>query len=70
MLDNKWKHGKVRLGLRELPSALISLPGIKPVAAVLDDTVGKEIVLLITEPEDKTREFEGVKMKSRRTSTY
>ncbi|MDE0034488.1 MAG: hypothetical protein OXU75_15330 [Deltaproteobacteria bacterium] len=68
MLDNKWEHGKVRLELPALPAALISLPGIKPVAAVLDDTVGREIVLLITEPEDKTREFEGIKITEFRLS--
>jgi len=60
MLDNKWKHGKVHFELPQLPSILIASPGIKPISAVLDKSVGEEVVLLITEPTDKVKEFKGI----------
>lgn len=59
MLDNKWKHGKVNFELPELPPLLISSEGIKPILVVIDDEVGGEIALLITEPRKKVKEFEG-----------
>ncbi|MFA4829322.1 MAG: hypothetical protein WC855_12360 [Thermodesulfovibrionales bacterium] len=59
MLDNKWKHGKAHFELPQLPPVMVASPGIKPISAVLDNKVGEEIVLLITEPQDKVREFEG-----------
>ena len=59
MLDNKWAHGKVHFELPELPPLLVATPGIKPLAAVLDNHIGVEIVLLITEPEYKVKEFAG-----------
>ena len=62
MLDNKWMHGKVHFSLPQLPPVLIASPGIKPISVILDNSVGKEIVLLITESKDKTREFEGKKI--------
>lgn len=58
MIDNKWKHGKVHLKLPELPSIFISSPGIKPIS-VNDISIGEEIVLLITEPINMVKEFEG-----------
>ena len=62
MLDNKWKWGTVHFELPELAPILLSAPGIKPVAAVLDDRVGKEIVLLITERKNEVKEFEDIKL--------
>lgn len=58
-MDNKWRHGKVHFELPQLPPLLIASPGIKPISVVLDNDVGQEIVLLITEPRDKVKEFEG-----------
>jgi hypothetical protein len=58
-MDNKWKHGKVYFELPQLPAMLIASPGIKPISVVLDDDVGEEIILLITEPKDKVKEFGG-----------
>lgn len=45
--------------LPELPPILISLAGIKAISAIVDNKVGEEIVLLITEPREKVKEFEG-----------
>jgi hypothetical protein len=59
MLENKWKHGKVHFELPELSPILIASPGIKPISSVLDNSVGEEIILLITEPENLAKEFEG-----------
>ena len=58
-MDNKWRHGKVHFELPQLPPMLIALPGIKPITVVLDNDIGEEIVLLITEPRNKAKEFEG-----------
>lgn len=58
-MDNKWRHGKVHFELPPLPTMLITSPGIKPITVVLDSDVGQEIVLLITEPRDKVKEYEG-----------
>jgi len=60
MLDNKWKHGKVLLELPPLRPATITTPGLKPISCILDNNVGQEIILLITEPRDKVEEFEGL----------
>jgi len=59
MLDNKWKHGRVYFELPQLPPIMISSPGIKPISVILDSGIGQEIVLLITEPKDNVKEFEG-----------
>jgi hypothetical protein len=59
MLDNKWKHGRVHFELSQLPPILIASPGIKPISAILDSSIGEEVVLLITEPKNKVREFKG-----------
>lgn len=59
MLDNKWKHGRTHFELLGLPPILISSSGIKPISIVLDDKVGKEVTLLITEPRKEVKEFEG-----------
>jgi len=59
MLDNQWKHGKVHLELPPLPSIIIASSGLKPISIILDNSVGEEIVLLITEPKSKVEEFEG-----------
>lgn len=59
MIDNQWKHGVVHFELPELPPILIASPGIKPIPAILDVSIGEEIVLLITEPASKVKEFEG-----------
>jgi len=59
MLDNKWNHGKVHFELPPLPHILIASPGIKPISAILDNNIGEEVVLLITEPKIKAAEFEG-----------
>ncbi len=59
MIDNKWRHGKVQLELPPLPPVLLTSSGIKPVSFVLDQRVGPEIVLLLTEPREQAKEFEG-----------
>ncbi len=59
MLDNKWKHGKVNFELPPLPHILIASPGMKPISAILDNSIGEEVLLLITEPKNKAAEFEG-----------
>ena len=59
MIDNKWRHGEVRLELPPLPSVLLTSSGIKPISFVLDQRIGPEIVLLITEPREQAKEFEG-----------
>ncbi len=59
MLNNKWKHGRVHFELPELPPILISSAGIKAISVVIDNRVGEEIVLLITEPRQNLKEFEG-----------
>ncbi len=58
MNDNKWKHGMVHFDLQELPPVLTASPGRKPISAILDTSVGKEIVLLVTETASKVQEFE------------
>lgn len=58
-MDNKWRHGKVHFELPPLPPMLIASPGIKPISVILDNDVGQEIVLLMTEPIDKVKEYEG-----------
>lgn len=64
MLDNKWKRGKVHFELSKLSPILITSPGIKPIPAILDNSVGEEIVLLITERLEKVKEFHGRNMTS------
>ena len=59
MLNNKWRHGKVLLELPPLPPALLESSGIKPVTFTLDQEIGSEIVLLITESKEQAKEFEG-----------
>ena len=59
MIDNKWKHGRVHFELPELPPMMIASPGLKPISAILDISIGNEIVLLITDPASKVKEFEG-----------
>ena len=59
MLENKWKHGKVHFKLPELPAMFLASPGIKLISVVIDNHVGKEIVLLITESVNQIEEFEG-----------
>ena len=59
MLKNKWRHGKVCFELPPLPSAVLSSPGIKPLSVVIDVSVGREVILLITEPRPQIEEFEG-----------
>jgi hypothetical protein len=60
MIDNKWGHGKVKLVLPiTLPSVFLVSSGIKPVCCILDQRVGPEIILLITEPRKLATEFEG-----------
>ena len=58
-MDNKWRHGKVHFELPPLPPTLINSPGIKPIPVVLDNDVGQEIVLLVTEPKETAKEFVG-----------
>ena len=58
-MDNKWSLGKVHFELPHLPPILIAEPGIKPISVILDHDIGQEIVLLITEPKNKVKEFEG-----------
>jgi len=59
MLDNKWTHGKVKFSLDELPSIFFSSPGIKAISTTIDNNIGEEITLLITESKYNVREFEG-----------
>lgn len=59
MLNNKWTSGKVHFVLPTLSPVLLSSPGIKPLHFVLDKTLGQEVVLLITEPEERLKEFVG-----------
>lgn len=59
MLENKWKHGKVHFELSQLSPVLIASPGIKPISMILDNNIGEEIVLLITEPKELAKDFEG-----------
>ncbi len=58
-MDNKWRHGKVHFELPPLPPTLIASLSIKPISVVLDNDVGQEIILLVTEPKNKVKEFEG-----------
>ena len=58
-MNNKWRHGKVHFDLSPLPPILIASSGIMPISVVLDSDVGQEIVLLVTEPRDKVKEYEG-----------
>ena len=58
-MDNKWLHGEVILKLPELPPLLLSLSGIKPIYLTLDKNIGREVVLLITEPRSKVEDFMG-----------
>ena len=58
-MNNKWRHGKVHFDLPPLPPMLIASSGIMPISVVLDSDVGQEIVLLVTEPRDKVKEYEG-----------
>lgn len=60
MLDNKWKQGKVHFEFSKLPQIILASSGIKPISAILDINVGEEIILLITEPREKVKEFEGM----------
>ncbi len=64
MLDNKWRHGKTKLILPPLPEEILLSPGIKLMPCVLDAKVGEEMVLLITEPEELAKEYEGLKSMS------
>jgi hypothetical protein len=58
-MDNKWSNGKVVFELPHSLHRLLAAIGIKPIALILDETIGPEIVLLITEPEEQSKEFEG-----------
>lgn len=58
MLENKWKHGKVHFELPQLSPVLIASPGIKPISMILDNSIGEEIVMLITEPKEFAKDFE------------
>jgi len=62
MIDNKWKQRIVNLKLPQLPHSMISSPGLKPITGILDKSIGQEIILLITEPKDQTKEFVGHKI--------
>ena len=57
MMNNKWKHGKAHFELGGVPSALTESHGIRPIPIILDDSVGEEIALLITEPASKAHQF-------------
>lgn len=59
MLDNKWYGPRMHYELSALQSILISSPGIKPISAILNNNIGKEIILLVTEPTNKAKEFKG-----------
>jgi hypothetical protein len=58
-MNNKWRHGKVHFELPQLPPVMIASPGIKPISVIMDNDIGAEIILLVTEPKNKVKEFEG-----------
>jgi len=62
LLKNKWTHGKVLFELPELPFDLKNSSGIKPISVTLDNRIGEEVVLLITEPLNQIKNFEGVEV--------
>lgn len=47
------------LELPPLPQAILSSSGLKPLSFVLDNKVGPEVILLITESRPHVTEFEG-----------
>lgn len=49
-LHNKWRHGKARFDLGQIDDRILSAEGIVPVSAVLDSSLGSEIVLLLLDP--------------------
>jgi len=60
MRDNTWRNGNVKFQLSSLPSILLERSGLKPLSVVLDEQVGAEIVLLVTEPEGQVNDFQGI----------
>jgi hypothetical protein len=64
VLDNKWKHGKTQFRLPPLSQQSLTAIGLKPMSFILDESVGPEIVLLITEPKSRLKEFEGLSITS------
>lgn len=60
-LKNKWKGGKVRLVLPELPQALSSCEGIVPWNLTLDSRIGTETVLLYFDRTPFIHEIAGIR---------
>lgn len=58
MLANKWMRGKVSFELPQLSPHSLAARGLKPMSLTLDESVGPEVVLLITEPSIRLEEFE------------
>lgn len=59
MLRNKWNHGIVEFVLPPLSPIILQSSGLKPISMIVDERVGPEIVLLISEARAQANQFKG-----------